>query len=150
MNEGTVTDTSIEDWDGDLDANSKKATFDGKLNVAASFIDTSGNKHDVEFYVEVLADAIVEIETEEIPTGWNYGTDRIIYSRSTYMTAGDVHISHIKYADDEIVVDGQPMSFFDAQKYIGANVVHQLLNPSLYIDYVSSLINDKVDSINIG
>ncbi len=95
-----------------------------------------GKPANILYGVEVVAKCPYEWESGDVPTGYNYGNDSIIYSSAQSADIGDIEISSVHFSE-EFDIDGHTMSPQEAQKFLGPEVMKQLLNPALY----SKLLN---------
>ena len=107
-----------------------------------------GDIVDITYNVDVVASVLIEWETDDQPTGWNYGTDQPIYTTYQYAVGSDPEIKSISFVSDEpFSINGNDLPIQQAQKQLGIEVIRQLLDPKLNADLLHSKFEKEVENM---
>jgi hypothetical protein len=144
-----VSNLSIQDIGGDLYTTDDEVILDGGLTVSGKAVNLQGEVVEINFDIDVKANAGISWEEDEQPTGWNYKTDSITYSSSYRPELGDIIVSSVEFSEGmAFYINNEDLYLKDAQRVLGPNVMKQLLNPAIYQKLLVSAFDKKIENID--
>lgn len=143
-----MADFAVQEFFGDFEVNKDSINYSGAIGMSATVVNKHGEQVTVGYDVDVDASVSVDWETDEQPTGWNYGTDQPTYTSSTYAVASDVSVTSVSFTEgQEFYIDNEVYSLHDAQSIIDPSVLKQLLNPTIYASLMAPSFDRKAEDI---
>lgn len=129
-------------------ADGDSITFDDSISLSATAMGKNGQPVEIGYSVDVKAEAGVDWESDESPTGWNYKTDSPTYTSSAYATAGDVSVSGVRFTTGaEYYVNNESMELQEFYQHFDPAVLKQLLNPAIYVKALGPSFDKSVENL---
>jgi len=109
-------------------------TYDGSIDLSATAINRNGQPTEIGYSVDVKAEAGLDWESDDSPTGWNYKTDNPTYTSYAYATSGDISITSVQFTNGaEYYIDNNAIDLQEFQQHFDPAVLKQLLDPTIYV-----------------
>jgi hypothetical protein len=148
LTENTVSEFKIYDYNDSFDAKGDTLTYKGSLEITAKVAGHDGAPHEVMFSVDVDAEAGLDWETVETPTGWNHRRDTPTYSSSSQAISYDPKVKSVQFTPNApYYIDSNELTEEEFQKLVDPMTRKQLLNPALYVKAIEPYFNKKAEEM---
>lgn len=129
-------------------ADSDSISYDDSIELFADALNKNGQPVNIRYSVDVLAEAEIEWESDDEPTGWNYGTDSPTYTTSSYATSGEISVKNVQFTPGaEYYVGDDAMELQEFQQNFTPDVLKQLLNPAIYAKALAPSFDSSTENL---
>jgi len=134
-----VSDIKVSEFHENAFADSDSITYDGAIGMSATVMDRNGKPVEVGYDVDVKAEASINWESDETPTGWNYKTDSPTYTSHAYAECGDITVTSVQYIQgSDYYINNEAMELDEFVQQIDPTALKLLLTPSIYAKALGS------------
>jgi hypothetical protein len=135
---------------GTVGVDTKNDTMDyaDEITVRATVLDKNNKPVDIQYTINLNAEAEISWEDYDEPTGWNYGSDEPQHETFAGASVGNGDISDVDFVDDSFSINGQTgLSVEDVAQYINPESLQQLLNTNSYADIMEDKFTEEAQDL---
>jgi hypothetical protein len=149
-NQQAVSKITPIKFHGTVGVDYKNDTMDyaDEITVRATVLDKNNKSVDIQYTINLNAEAEISWEDYDEPTGWNYGSDEPQHETFTGAGIGNGDISDVDFVDGSFSINGNTgLSVEDVAQYINPESLQQLLNPNSYADIMEDKFTEEARKI---
>lgn len=138
----------MQDIYGTVSEDGSHLSYNDGIVMYAKVLNKQNQKVSIVYTADVRATAGISWETDEIPTGWNYKNDSVIYSTSSFATPDEIKITNISFnRDDPITIGHDEYTVEEMQQILHPMSIKALLNPTVFAQALEPYFNRKAEEI---
>jgi len=149
-NQQLVSKITAIEFHGTVGVDTKNDTMDyaDEITVRATVLDKNNKPVDIQYTINLSAEAEISWEDYDEPTSWNYGSDEPQHETFAGASVGNGDISDVDFVDDSFSINGQTgLSVEDVAQYINPESLQQLLDPNSYADIMEDKFTEEAQDL---